>query len=309
MRKTGVVAGMSVLFVGGVCLAQPGADEPADPPPAAPEPAPAAEPAPPASDTPPGPYYSEPPPAQGAAPRGASAPPPGAPGQYVYEPPPPYAVYEPPPPPKPRHVAPKYSLWLGARLGWFIPFGNLWAEGDANGQLVDEVKWSQFASAGPMFELDAGARLGRYYTLFLLWERAQLGAGDEKIAALGTQERGETDYYALGLRFSSNPDKVGFLTEINLGYRRFRSIWDSGAELRMTEAPLEFRLGLGADIRISRLFSLSPLVTLGAGSFGSAEWLNPNGSTADATTPGDQAAGHGWVTFQLGGHFDIAGSD
>ncbi len=185
----------------------------------------------------------------------------------------------------------------------------MWTEGDANGFRIDDVKWSQFASAGPMFELDAGARLGRYYNVFLLWERAQLGPGSEEIAALGSQERGETDYYALGLRFSSNPNKVGFLTEINLGYRRFRAVWDSGAELRMTEAPLEFRLGLGADIRISRLFSLSPLVTLGAGSFGSAEWLNPDGSTSDATTPGDHAAGHGWITFQLGAHFDIAGGD
>lgn len=307
MRKTGVFVAIAVVLGAGSGFAQPDTEEPGSEPVAAP---PAANPPPPAaaSEKPPGPYYSEPPAGPGAPPPAAPGQP-GAPGQYVYEPPPPYAVYEPPPPPKPRHIAPKYALWLGARAGWFIPFGNLWTEGDQNGFRVDDVKWSQFAAAGPMFELDLGARLGRYYTVFLLWERANLGAGSEEIPALGKQEGGDTDYYALGLRFSSNPNKVGFLTEINLGYRRFRATWDSGAELRMTEAPLEFRLGLGADIRLTRFFSLSPLVTLGAGSFGSAEWLNPNGSTSDAFTRGDHAAGHGWVTFQLGAHFDIAGSD
>ncbi|MBX3131009.1 MAG: hypothetical protein KF718_30095 [Polyangiaceae bacterium] len=257
----------------------------------------------PPAEPPPGPggaHYTEPP----------AGPPQSAPPPYpaVYEPPPPLAIYEPPPPPRPRHVAPKTALSLGARLGWFVPFGNLWVVGSPSGVVVDEVKWSEFASAGPMFELDGGARLGRYYTVFLLWEHAVLGTGSREIPALGKQERSESDYYALGLRFSSDPNTVGFLTEINLGFRRFRSIWDSGAELRMTEAPLEFRIGFGADIRLGPAFSLSPMVTLGAGSFGDAEWLNPDGSTSSATAPGDGAAGHGWLTLHLGGHFDLFGS-
>ena len=253
-------------------------------------------------------YYVEPP-SPGGAPAGTApaGPPPGAAPPGVYEPPPPGGqyIFEPPPPPKPHHRAPKTALWLGARAGWFLPFGALWALGTPNGGVTDEVKWSQYASSGPMFELDAGARLGRYYNVYLLWERASLGGGSEDVAGIGKSSDGDTDYYAIGLRFSSDPDEVGFLTDLSLGYRRFRAHWDDGTELQLTEAPLEMRIGLGADIRLTRAFSLSPLLTLGAGSFGSAEWVAPDGTRTDATKSGDARAGHGWVTLQLGGHFDI----
>lgn len=294
----------ATLLLARLALAQ--QPEPEAPPPA---PAEAAEP----PGQPPAQYYVEPgePPGE-PPPRARRRPPP--PGG-IYEPPPPgyYAgppIYEPPPPPKPRHVAPKYSLWLGARVGWFIPFGSLWTEaiqGTGGLEGYEDVGWSEYASSGPMFELDVGARLGRHYNLFFAWERAALGTGSAAPDANGGQTTGETDFYAVGLRISSDADKVGFLTEINLGYRRFRARWEDGTELQMTEAPLEFRLGLGADIRFGPLFSLSPMATLGVGSFGSAEWKAPNGDTTDATKPGDRAAGHGWVTLQLGGHFDIAG--
>jgi hypothetical protein len=276
------------------------------------EPAPEAAP-PETPSKPPGQYYVEPSesPSAPPPPKRPARPPPAT----VYEPPPPgyYAptVYEPPPPPKPQHISPKTSFWLGARLGWFIPFGDLWASGvrDSAGNIqeFEPVGWSDYASSGPMFEIDAGARLGRYYNVFLLWERAQLGTGSEAPDAYGGQLGGETDFYAIGLRVTSDADKVGFLTEIDLGYRRFRARWDDGTELHLTEAPLEFRLGLGADIRLSPILALSPMVTLGVGSFGSAEWKLPNGDKQDATAPGDRGAGHGWVTFQIGGHFDIAG--
>ena len=109
--------------------------------------------------------------------------------QAVYEPPPPMAVYEPPPPPKPRHVAPKTALWLGARLGWFIPFGHLWYEGAPAGGIIDEIRWSEYASSGPMFQLDAGARLGRNYNVYAFWERAELGEGSADVPTLGAQTR------------------------------------------------------------------------------------------------------------------------
>lgn len=295
-----------------VFVALPAATASAQPESEGPE-GPAAEPAPPPPTAPARPDPTAAPP---AAPPPAGPPPGYYPG-YAYDPPPPGGVYgpapqmiyEPPPPPKPRHLAPKTALWLGARIGWFIPFGSTWAEGTPDGVVIDEVKWSRYASSGPMFELDAGLRLGRHYNVFVLWERASLGAGSEDIPALGKQTGGDTDFYAIGVRISSDPNKVGFLTEIDLGYRRARSQWDSGAELQLTQAPLEFRLGLGADIRLSKAFSLSPLVTLGVGSFGDAEWVNPDGSRVDATTPGDRAAGHGWITLSLGGHVDLFGGD
>jgi hypothetical protein len=237
----------------------------------------------------------------------------------VYEPPPPgygygpAMVYEPPPPPEPRHVAPKYSLWLGGRLGWFVPFGNAWGVCtgiDAFGDCVtaDAVSWGDYASSGPLFELDAGARLGRNYNVFLLWEHAQLGTGDADLAS--TQDSAETDYYAIGLRVSSDPDELGLLTELTLGYRRFRAVFEDGSELQLTDAPLEIRIGLGADIRLSRLVSLTPLATVGFGSFGEVEAVGPAGSTAELALDPDPdiRATHGWFTLQLGGHFDLLGS-
>jgi len=298
---------LTLLFLAPVLAHAQGADQPSSGtmPPAT-EAAPAEQPStqpPPPNAPPSSKYYAEPPP-------GGGPPPQGGPPPTVYEPPPPGyypTVYEPPPPPKPHHVAPKTAFWLGARGGYFIPFGNLWLDYSPAG--YEEVKWSEYASPGPMFELDIGMRFGRYYNVFLLWERASLGTGSAEPDARGGQKSGDTDYYAIGLRFSSDPDRVGFLTEIDIGYRRFRARWEDGSELRMTEAPLEFRIGLGADIRLSKLFSLSPLVTLGAGAFGDAEFVDKDDNKTDATSPGSEVAGHGWLTLQLGGHFDIAGGD
>jgi hypothetical protein len=188
-----------------------------------------------------------------------------------------------------------------------VPFGNLWLRDTPAG--YEEIKWSEYASSGPMFELDVGARLSRHYNVFFAWERSSLGTGSLAPDANGGQKRGSSDYYAIGLRFSSDADRVGFLTEIDLGWRRFQAEWEDGTKLQLSEAPLEFRIGLGADIRVTTFFSLSPMVTLGAGAFGNAEWEAPSGQKSDATAPGDQSAGHGWLTFQLGGHFDIPGGD
>jgi hypothetical protein len=286
----------------------------------APAAAPGSEPSPGAR--PPPEYYVEPPAPSGAtrpaARRAAAAPnaQPAAPG--VYEPPPPgygpgpQLVYEPPPPPKPRHVAPKYSFWLGARAGWFVPFGSAYyrcTPNSFNECNYEAVDWNDFTSSGPMFELDVGARLGRNYNLFLLWEHAALGGGDDESfeESRGGLESASTDYFGLGLRVSSDPNKVGFLTEINLGARRFRAKYEDGSELQFTEdVPLELRLGLGADIRLSPLFSLSPMITLGIGRFDTIEEV-VNGDTRDMLADDDELASHGWLTFQIGGHFDIAG--
>ena len=263
------------------------------------------------SSGPPPHYYSEPsgpppqgPPPQGPPPGGAYEPPP--PG-YYYGPPP---LYEPPPPPKPKHRAPKTAFWLGARGGYFVPAGALWHRWVGPGANdYDEVGWREYASSGPMLELDVGARVSRHYNVFFTWEHASLGTGTADPGPDGEQTSASTDYYALGLRASSNADRVGFLTEINLGWRRFNVEWENGAQLHMYDAPLEFRIGLGADIRVTPFFSLSPMVSLGAGGFRTAEYEAPNGQKSDAMGSRDEVGGHFWFTFQLGGHFDIPGGN
>lgn len=204
------------------------------------------------------------------------------------------------------------SLWLGARLGWFFPFGNVWADGPDSGSTdgqpyytLEGEPWRDYASSGPMFELDVGMRLSRSYTVFVLWERAQLGSGNDESGRDGEQDGAESDFWALGLRASSDPDRIGFLTEVAVGYRRARTFFANGVEYQFTDAPFEARLGLGAEFRFSRMFSLSPLVTVGVGGFGSVEAVEKNGNSRRLTGPFDESDGHAWATLQVGGHFDL----
>lgn len=246
----------------------------------------------------------------------APAAPPAKKGPSVYEPPPPGAdeygpvTYEPPPPPAPHHRAPKTSLWIGARLGWFLPFGNLWARAVPQDTYyaLEGVPWSDYASSGTMIEGDVGLRLGRNYNVFFGWERAQLGAGNAETAVHGDQKGGDSDFWGLGLRANSDPDRIGFVSEVMIGYRRFRARWSDGTELQFTDAPFEARLGLGAEFRLGTSLTLSPMLTLGAGAFGTVRYVDSAGNETSALGPLDEGTGHGWLTLQLGGHFDLAGS-
>lgn len=114
---------------------------------------------------------------------GPNAPAPEGEGALAPEPPAPaspmrLAIEEPPPPPIARHRAPRTAFWLGARGGWWVPFGDLWGACDAAGYGCQSMKFGDVASSGPMLELDIGARLGRNYNVYALWERAQLGKGN-----------------------------------------------------------------------------------------------------------------------------------
>lgn len=162
-----------------------------------------------------------------------------------------------------------------------------------------------------MFELDVGARLGRNYVIYLGWERAQLGSADgpspdPSIAV--NQLRSESDFFALGFRLSADPDDVGLLLDLAIGARRFRAYYEDSTELQLTQAPLESRLGIGVEIRTNRRFSLSPMLTLGIGSFGKADWVN-DAYVQNAIPANSDRLTHGWVTLQLGGHFDLIGND
>ncbi len=280
--------------------------------------------APPASGAPTEPPAGAAPPAPDGAPSAPPGPPPAAPPTGVteiYEPPPPGffpgdPVFEPQPLPEPHHLAPRTSLWVGARVGWFVPFGNAFSRGVANGNYVDlkGVPWSDYVGSGPMFEIDAGARLSRNYQVFLLWERAQLGSGSGDAQAvgpggaspLGKSNSGETDFWGIGIRATSNPDRIGFVTELAVGYRRARAKYD-GQELQFTDAPFEARLGVGADFRVNRVVTLSPMVTLGVGSFGTIDRVSGN-TISDHMQPNDQLDGHAWATFTVGGSFDVLSS-
>jgi hypothetical protein len=302
---------LAVLSVSVPVMAQPAAAPPkATPPvpdpsalvaPTESSPSAGAAPSPPPESLPPPAYYLEPPQPRRAAPPAAEPPLPA-------EPPPPL-IWEPPPPPVPRHVAPRTSLWAGARLGWFVPFGGVFAQGVASGTYLERqsVPWRDFVASGPLLELHLGARIARSYNVFLLWERAQPGQG--KRSVYGDPDSSETDFWGLGLRASSDANKVGFLTEVALGYRRARTEFSDGSALELTDGVLEARIGLGADIRLSPLFTLSPTATLGVGSFGDVEWVSSDGVATDLIGPFDDHDAHGWFTLGLGAHFDLFGRE
>lgn len=240
---------------------------------------------------------------------------PGDPG--IAEPPapgPPIFVTEPPPPPVPRHIAPRSALWFGARLGWFIPFGSLYADGvllDSGFVSRQRMDLRSYARSGPLFELDLGARVGRNYTVFAFWERAALSAGGDRslLATHGEQRGGSTDFWGAGVRATSNADSIGFLTELAIGVRRARMEWEDDSAIEATHAFPEARFSIGADIRLSPTFSLSPMASFGVGGFGEVRFVDSNGKTTDLIGQYGSPDNHGWFELHLGGHFDVFGVD
>jgi hypothetical protein len=249
----------------------------------------------------------------GATPDAApQRPPPAQPPVYDPNEPPlpaPYAPIEPPLPPVPKHVAPQTSLWAGVKLGWAFPMGDLWIDGARlpNGLDVYERRtFADFASSGPKSELNLGVRLARRYNVLALWEYTNLGPG-RALDELGPQ-RGNMHYLGLGFRFSSDPDDVGVLVEAIVGYRRFETSWDNGASLRATDDFLNTRLSFGADIRISPLLSISPMVGIAGGFFENIQWTFADGSKKNALTYYDDYSQHTVISLDIGAHFDIVRS-
>jgi hypothetical protein len=232
----------------------------------------------------------------------------------VYEPPPPGSgpIYEPPPPPTPRHLAPRTALWVGARVGYFLPFGNVYARAlppDRAGFYgFAGVPWRDYAGPGVLLELDAGVRLARNYMIFALWERGQLTSGEAEQNVYGGQSGSDTDFWGAAVRATTDANRIGLVTELALGYRQARATWEDGTELQFTEGILEGRIGFGADIRINELFTVSPLLTIGVGSFGDVRRVLANGTGYPEAGPYDAMDSHAWFTLSVGGHFDLFGS-
>jgi hypothetical protein len=185
--------------------------------------------------------------------------------------------------------------------------GDLWIDGAVlpNGAYVGERRtFADFASSGPKTELDLGVRLARRYNVLAHWEYANLGPGRALDDDLGGQ-RGHMNFIGFGFRFSSDPDDVGVLVEAVIGYRSFQTSWDNGATLRATDDFLNTRLGFGADIRISPLLSISPLVGIAGGFFEEVEWTFADGTKQSALSYFDDYSQHTVITLDIGAHFDI----
>jgi hypothetical protein len=96
---------------------------------------------------------------------------------------------------------------------------------------------------------------------------------------------------------------VGFVVDLGIGYRWFREEWDT-ASMKLAGFG-EFRAGFGADIRITRGFSLSPLFMFSTGEFHDRSVTLAG--QPEAPVP-SYTGSHGTVTLTVGGHFDLGAS-
>jgi hypothetical protein len=204
------------------------------------------------------------------------------------------------------------SLWVGARLGYFLPFGNVYARAlppDRYGYYAFAgVPWRDYAGPGVLMELDVGVRLSRNYNVFAFWERGQLTSGEAEQGVYGGQNGSDTDFWGAGVRATTDADRIGLVTELSLGYRRARATWNDGTELQFTDAIFEGRIAFGAEFRVNELFSVSPLLSIGVGSFGEIERVLASGVSYLETRPYDAMDSHAWFTIGVGGHVDLFGT-
>jgi hypothetical protein len=277
---------------------------------------PPAPPPPPAQNQPPPGQYQPPPPGYGQPQYGGYQGQPYYQGQQPYYqgqggqvPPPQYPV-----PPEPDTHAPKYSLWVGARLS-FIGYGLSFYQNEAN----QAETTGNYVGNGVGPQLNVGARLGYRYIPYVFWEHGFMGKGHRfEGAGPGLDATSSTESYGIGLRHvSGDVDSVGFLTDISFGLRKVTVENDRQA---YTLSGLEFfRLGLGAEIRVATLFSVTPLLGAAFGAFNDTEGdiqfkcapgcsNNINGPTyKNGETLGRASNGYVVLTIGVGLHFDVFG--
>jgi hypothetical protein len=215
----------------------------------------------------------------------------------------------------PKH-APRYSLWLGSRVG-VLGFGGGFYGVAAimnGGSPLSVTEWTtDIATPGPTLQADVGARLGRRFIPFAFYERAFLSPGSQFAGLTGASAY--SDLFGLGLRFlAGDPDVAAFLTEFSIGERTV-GVTANGQTYRMSGFEY-FKLGLGAEIRLSSRLVLSPLASLSTGA------LTSTSGSVTFSTPGPDGATHppyengasiqdqrGYVMLSLtcGAHFDLLG--
>jgi hypothetical protein len=203
--------------------------------------------------------------------------------------------------------APKFSLWTGARLG-VLGFGNSFFDNE-NGQPETS---GNFLGNGLAAEIDVGARLGKRYTPYVFFEHGFVGKGHR---FTGTGATASSDLYGVGFRYTAGDvDSAGFLSELSVGVRTVTV--SNGSETYKMSALEIFRLGLGAEIRISTLFVISPMAQLSGGTM-----TDTSGSVTYAPNQGDGLthptyqngqvinAQRGYLILGLGcgAHFDFFG--
>jgi hypothetical protein len=207
----------------------------------------------------------------------------------------------------PTH-APKFSLWVGGSLG-AIGYGGYFYDNEQ----TKKESTGNFIGNGLAVEVDVGARLGKRYVPYVFVEHGFMGSGHRFTNSATTSSN---DMYGLGFRYTAGDvDSAGFLTELSVGIRTV-TVSGGGQTYKMSAFEY-FRLGLGAEIRISTLFVISPMAHLSGGAMDSTSGTiaySADGSKDGLKEPtyrnGDSIItqrGYLIVGIGCGAHFDVFG--
>jgi hypothetical protein len=196
--------------------------------------------------------------------------------------PPPAVVYVEPPQ---STFAPRYSLWVGGRVGLLAYGGGLYNDDNGNVETT-----GNFVRTGLGLELDVGARIAKRYIPYLALELGLVSPGHRFDS--DSSAKAGTAFWGIGFRYvGGDVDSVGFATELSFGVRRFALSNASGS---WSATGFEFfRLGFGAEIRVNRRFAVSPMITLST-----ATLVNTSGQVLFAPNQGDGQSG---TPFQASG--------
>lgn len=152
---------------------------------------------------------------------------------------------------------PETSFWSAIRVGYLGYGGNFYDNEQGRPEST-----GNFVKHGPVVELDVGVRLAKRFVPYAALEVAfPLVTGhrfhDADVLAYSL-------FTGLGIRYTAgNIEGLGFLTDISFGMRRI-SLSGGGQSYSMMSFEV-FRLGLGAEYRVSRRSSISSLLTVSSG--------------------------------------------
>lgn len=165
--------------------------------------------------------------------------------------------------------APKFSLWVGPRIG-FIGFGGSFFESEPRrNQPGSSESTGNFVGSGMATEIDLGVRLAQRWVPYVFYEHGFMGQGHR---FAGSNARASTDSYGLGLRYGG-ADRLGFISDLSIGQRIVRV--SNGSETFTMTALEVFKLALGAELRGRSAYTIEATVSASGGSM--------SGSSGDVT--------------------------
>lgn len=218
------------------------------------------------------------------------APPPG--GQVAPAP----APYAPNPdkPTKPRSTSGPTSsgLLLGLHGGALIP----------TGEVLNNIKASDFASAGGGGGVDIYGRLVKMLLLGFTVDYASLGAPKTVNGVVGNFDATQsTTYFGVNLGIIPNVDKVSFIGDLGIGSRtatrKLTSTTGTTTEGSLTG--LDFALAAGVSIPAGPI-RIVPKTSIGIGSFSSTK---VNGSSSDV--PSADRGTHAFIFLGLAAFYSL----